>query len=270
MDARGIAHAIVKGPAVARFYPALDRYYGDIDVLVDPDDVPAAVGVLTGLGAIGLEPLHWPRADGIGELQLSMPGGIPLDLHGHLIQHDDVRRRFSLDTARMLRRRHTAEIDGCRIDVLDDVDALIHVAVHAVVAGGHRLVWLADIDAVAAHVDLGTTLVARAREYGAGLAVAVMLARARRVLGTQVSVRELMQLSRRGWAWLLLLQTWEMVRPTGGSHRGVIRGQVLVRATRSSTLTSVGALLRLIVVDVLLAVLLNPEHPWRHGTRGRA
>jgi hypothetical protein len=263
-----VTHVIVKGPALAALYPDNDRDFIDLDVLVPPAQMVDAIQIFEAHGAAVLESQDWPRPDRIGELTLGLPSGVAIDLHAELIHHENVRRDFRFGTDRLLARLTTAEVLGESIPVLDPNDSLTYVAVHAAVSGGDRLIWLADLDALVRHSEIRwPILIERAREARAALVVAVMLERASMVLGTPVPEAVAAELRRGGVLWARLLAEFERRRPTASNYARNVRGQVLVRATRSSTIKSAVTLLRLIWTDVIVLVLRNPGHPWRRSLR---
>ena len=143
LQAAGVAHAIVKGPAVAAAYPDADREFVDLDVLVMPTTMLEAIAVLEAHGAQSLEHLGWPRPDGVGELTFGLPSGVAIDLHADLVHRADVRRDFEFSAERLLARVTTGLVLGQVVPVLDPEDTLTHVALHAMLSGGDRLVWLA-------------------------------------------------------------------------------------------------------------------------------
>jgi hypothetical protein len=92
-------------------------------------------------------------------------------------------------------RSERREIAGRAVPVMDPVDTLVHVALHASLAGADRLVWLKDVEQCVGLGSMDWPLVLRrARELGAAVATGLMLARASSVLGVPVPaavVREL-------------------------------------------------------------------------------
>ena len=104
---------------------------------------------------------------------------------------------------------------GLRARTLDPEDTVIHLALHAVVSGGNRLVWVKDIEQAVlvgsqdGSLDWGT-LIDRRRSAGAGLPVGTMLAQTSRILGTPVPDRVLRHLSA-GRAWSRVAQAAERV-----------------------------------------------------------
>nr|WP_269205197.1 nucleotidyltransferase family protein [Motilibacter aurantiacus] len=185
LDGAGLAWAALKGPVLAAsVYPREDfRPYGDIDVLVDPAALGRALAVLEGAGFVVLD-RNWRllRERVLGELHLQAPGGSTVDLHWQLVNRPEVRARFRLPTGPLLDRARRVDVAGQHVPVLDPVDTLVHLCVHAGIAGGDRLLWLADISLAARAVpDLGLVL-DRARHAAADSMVALMLRRADRLL----------------------------------------------------------------------------------------
>jgi hypothetical protein len=237
-----VVHAVVKGPALAAAYPDADREFIDLDVLVAPAQMLPAIAALERRGAEVLEPQPWPRDDGIAQLPLGLPSGVSVDLHTDLVHREHVRRDFRFPAEPLLERVTTADVLGQQIPVLDPEDTLTHVALHAMLSGGDRLIWLA-------------------------LVIGVMLQRAAMVLGTPVPPRTLRALRRRGIIWAYLLAAFERRRPTVANYGRNVHGQVLVRATRTSTITSMATLAGLIWTDVIVFVLQDRQHPWRSYVR---
>lgn len=266
----GVVHAVLKGPAVAAAYPNADREFVDLDVLVAPAEMPRAIGALERHGA-GLDDAQgWPRSDGITQIGLSLPSGVTIDLHADVIHVERARRDFRIAVEPLLARVTTTEVLGRPLPVLDAEDNLTHVALHAMLSGGDRLMWLADLDALVRSGRIRwPVLVERARQARVALVVGVMLQRASIVLGTPVPADALAALLRRGRVWARVLAAFERRRPTASNHDRNLHGQVLVRATRSSTWQSALTLAGLIWTDVILLLVNNPEHPWRRAMRRR-
>jgi putative nucleotidyltransferase-like protein len=266
----GVSHAIVKGPAVAAAFPNNDRGFVDVDVLVDPQAMGKAIATLETHGTDVLEPVAWPRDDGVGQMPLGLPSGASIDLHADLIHHAQVRREFALRADALLSRSTTLSLLGTEVPVLDPEDTLTHVALHAMLSGGNRLAWLADLDALVRRGGIRwPVLLERARNARLGLVVGVMLERVATVLGTPVPPDVIRVLTQNGRVWSKLLAQFERVRPMAESHAGIVRGQILIRATRDSTATSLWALARLIWTEVILFVVRDPSHPWRQRLRDR-
>ena len=268
LELSGVRHAVLKGPAIAVAYEENDREFVDLDILVAPEQMLLAIAALEEHSGSILEAVSWPRTDGIGELPIGLEREVTVDLHADLIHNADVRRHFQLSTDRLLERTTVARIIDHPLPVLCPEDNLIHVALHAMLSGGDRLIWLVDLHALV-HQGLFTwqRLVDRSRQAHAALVVGVLLERSANVLGTPVPRPVLRSLQKKGALWALTLRAFERCRPTASNYGRSLHGQVLVRATRRTTLTSVAALVHLWWTDVVLFVLRDRHHPWRERSR---
>ena len=181
---------VVKGPALAELvYPSpRHRHYNDLDLLVLPRDLRAAIAALASAGWELLD-RNWALAlDRMtGEVHLSGPHGTMLDLHWSLQNRDYRRARLRLDPDALFTRATTVSLGGVEARTLSWSDTVVHLALHAAGDGADRMVWLSDVSRVVARrTDPWSVLVARSREWGAGAATALVLARAVQELGTPV------------------------------------------------------------------------------------
>src|SRR6202041_143754 len=100
-------------------------------------------------------------------------------------------------------------------------------------------VWLADLHALVGQGRISwPTLVDRARDARAGLVVGVMLERSIQVVGTQVPKGVLGELQRRGMLWAAAIRLFEHLRPPAANYGHSLHGQVLMRSTRDSSISS--------------------------------
>lgn len=185
-DALGARWVVLKGVGLAEdVYPRPDLRHGvDIDVLVEPRAFEAVVSALIGAGWTQSD-RNWPlieRAE-LGELSIQSPSGGRFDVHWHVVNDRTQRRAVDLATEGLL--------DGTRtlpsgLPVLSRHDQLMHVALHASMAGANRLQWLLDVHLAAAAVTDWPAFAARARSARVGVPVSVALLRARRWFGTPV------------------------------------------------------------------------------------
>ncbi len=178
---------VVKGPVIG------ERLYGDpgargavdLDVVVCPRDYRAAVEAIEADGGQVVQ-RNWPllRDLGLGQIVLTLRGGLQVDLHWDLLNTPAERARFSLSTEEMRERSRTVHLRSAPVRTLDPTDTVLHLCVHSVLSGGHLLVWLEDLErAVAVDPPDWDSFVERARRYRLGLACAVALGRAARTLG---------------------------------------------------------------------------------------
>lgn len=266
----GVSWAVVKGPATAyTAFPRPDmRSYGDLDVLVDRRQLPDVVGRLERAGAtVPVQNWSLVRAEQRAEFLVLLPHGTLLDLHWHLLNRGAIRRRFRLDVGPLLERVRQVDLDATPAPVLDPTDALLHLAVHAAMAGGDRLSWLWDL-----HLSRRNTavdddaLVLRARRAGLHLVTAVMLEKTRALLDTPVAPELLDALAGRV-GWRGALHVVDRLRPPTASTGHSLTGRTLLRATRSNAGSSLRSLGGSLYREVARPVLRDPEHPWRR--RGR-
>ncbi len=245
LDGAQVPWAVVKGPAAAAtFWPAADmRDYRDLDVVVDPARFGEVLDLLTAAGATQLD-LNWGlvRRQMRAELTFVLPRGTLLDLHWHPVNEAPVRQRFAWPVGGLLERRVEVSLGSVTVPTFDPVDAALHMAYHAVVSGGYRLLWLADVAySTAAVVRAGRLdeLVARAEAARLDLVVRVALERVARVLGDA---------PRPGWTgergalWRAAVRVRDArFGPGGGVARGHLErgtGRLLVGSTRGSTAAS--------------------------------
>lgn len=188
LDADAVRWVVIKGMAVVELIYASPgvRPYGDIDVLVEPARFDE---VLTRLQEHGSQLLdrNWTviRRDRLGELHLRLPGGTPLDLHWNVVNM--YRGRIRIEAHELLDRAVRANLGGVVAPTLDPTDTMIHLALHATLAGGDRLRWMKDVALAASRRPPDwDALTARAEAWGVGTPVGFMLQRARTVLGAPI------------------------------------------------------------------------------------
>lgn len=149
--AAGIPSVLLKGAALATHYYASEglRDMGDVDVLVHPEDLRAATGILFGLG--------WTTGESLSAEVLASqmrirhawgfydPEGRSLDLHWR-----PSASCYSPEIADELWRGvRSSRLRGAPVGVLDDTGQLFCVCVHAVQTGAN-VRWIADSLAILA------------------------------------------------------------------------------------------------------------------------
>ncbi|HEX5869944.1 MAG TPA: nucleotidyltransferase family protein [Longimicrobium sp.] len=190
MAARGVRAAAYKGPALAvRAYGHLAlRTYADLDLLVAPDDVPAAARVLEEGGYV---PLHRfsPAQDAVfrrvdGDYPYHHPHtGALVELHCHV---SSARFGVALPTAELLARARPVPIGGGEVPALADDDLFLALCLHGAKHRWSRLEWLAAAAALAVHTRLDLeAILRRASALGAGRTVLLALLLMRDALGLQ-------------------------------------------------------------------------------------
>lgn len=196
----GVAPLVLKGPVLAEaVYRRPDlRGYVDLDVLVAPAEFPIALSALERAGFTVYE-RNWPlvRDRRLGALRLTSPAGGVLDLHWHLFYEERIRAALPVPMAALRDRSRVVGVGGRQVRTLDSLDTLIHLAVHAALDGGDRLVWLKDLEQALLYraAPDWDAVAERAAEWHAAPAVALMLHRAGRILGAPVPPRLLPRLA---------------------------------------------------------------------------
>jgi hypothetical protein len=190
LGGHGIAPMVLRGPVLAEVvYRRPDlRGYADLDVLVAPRDFPAALAALERAGCVPR--VDWLRAPDRmpGALRLATPAGTVLNLHWHVFGPRRLRAELPVNLVVVRARSRVVELAGRRVRTLDGLDTLVHLALQAALAGGDRLVWCKDIEQALLYrsVPDWDLVRARAEQWHAGPALALMLGRARRILGVPV------------------------------------------------------------------------------------
>lgn len=234
---------VVKGPAVSEswFPDASLRYYTDLDVLIPQQRMEAVADALESSGAT-LVDRNWPLiAEKMpGELSWILPGGTVLDLHWTPVNDRRWRAVFALPTEEFLARGRTLTTGNIDFRAASNEDLLIHVAIHALTGGGHRLSWLKDLQLAASSNPDWDAVVERSRRWQVAGPVAVMLDRAASVLGAPVPkavTRAL--LPGLGWRQLAALATRKFP-PSRSQVR--LTGIQVIWSARDSRLRSMAAL----------------------------
>jgi len=178
---------VMKGPVLAEsVYPFPDlRAYADLDILVPPSAFGRAVRALEDAGARVLD-RNWRlvREQMRGQLHLVLPFGTVCDLHWDLVNTE--RASFTTSIEELVDRRRPVELGNIVVDTLDAEDTILHLALHACLAGGDRIVWLKDIDLAARAQPDWDVVTSRADGWKVGPLVATTLGRAERFLSAPV------------------------------------------------------------------------------------
>jgi hypothetical protein len=178
---------VYKGPAlseVAHPVPGL-RSYGDIDLLVPPNQLRTAVDRLAEAGWSAVRKVGRFRLEVTpGELDLRRPGWESLDLHWSPMLTKTLRTRFPVSTDEVIARRTALDLGGVPAWTMDAADTLVHVCYHGAGTGAVQLGYLLDADQAARRVEDWDAVVARARATRTAGQLLVVLARAHAVLGT--------------------------------------------------------------------------------------
>lgn len=230
--------AVLKGPVVAQLGyrdPSL-RGYADLDILVAPKWFGDAIDALCEAGARLLD-VNWELQLQLwrSEATLVLPHGTVLDLHWHPLNDGSARAGCRLDIAAMLERTRPVLLDGgVAVRALDSIDNLLSVALHAAFSGGHRLVWIKDLERLV-HTDAPDWAMLANRAIGAGLApsTAIMLRRATRLLGAAVPPSVIARLVA-AQPWVGAVLPAEVLATPASIAAGTRTGRAVISSLRAS------------------------------------
>ncbi len=186
---RDMPWLLFKGPVLAEvvYGSPILRSPVDLDVLVPRASFEPAVRSLERAGCVVYE-RNWTlvRSAELGSLRLHTPTGALIDLHWDLLNDAAARAALTVSSADALARAREVSLGHVgRVRTLDPVDTVVHLALHAALAGAHRLVWLADVAAAYRHLtptDRATVRI-RAAAWSVEPALALVLRRCGAVLG---------------------------------------------------------------------------------------
>ncbi|HEU4631952.1 MAG TPA: nucleotidyltransferase family protein [Gemmatimonadaceae bacterium] len=185
---RDVPTVLLKGAALRRTLYAHpeDRHTRDLDLLVPPDRVDAAVAALTAAGYV---------APAGGELDAYLRHHFHLQLRhrrGHLVELHwaltEPQSPVRLDAAALLRAAVSVPDDMAGIRVPSVPHLLLHLAAQSATDGTRPLARLVDVDRLVAAAPAldWSALVADARRVGVATALGADLALAARLLDTPV------------------------------------------------------------------------------------
>ncbi len=236
-----------KGPVAAQLLydrPEL-RTYRDLDVLVPRADFTRTLSFLRGTGLEVLD-RNWTliSREQRGQLHLTLPLGTVADIHWHLLNRGVVRHAFDVDTDGLLRRARTVTVSGVAAGTLSPADTLVHLALHAALAGGDRLIWLKDIErSLAVEEPDWEEVVERALSWRSGAATAVMLRRASEVLGAGIPLWVLRDLDPSG-VRRRVTEAFDRRWPAGAATGELTPAALWPQVVRDGRLATIGSVLQ--------------------------
>lgn len=273
-DAADVPWLVLKGPVLAQLAhgdPAL-RAYSDIDVLVPPVRLGAALAALEGNGATVID-RNWDliRRSLKGEVHVELPSGSLLDLHWHLLNSARLRRSFSVDPRSLFERARIVEVGPVPVQTLSAEETIVYVALHAMLSGGHRLVWLKDVERLIV-VDGAepASVVRTAQLWGAHLALLTAIQRADLAAQTNLLSRFDFAASRAERAWLAVCRSVWRRMPLEAEDGSGSPARLLARSVRPTVRASIremarrsGAFVRTKGDDVLphQRTIMDPDDP---------
>jgi hypothetical protein len=176
-----------KGPVLSEYahpVPGL-RSFNDVDVLVSPARLRDTAEQLLAAG--------WQIADNgqvlrmtetPGEMHWISAAGIVVDLHWSMINSAKTRRAFPTVTDQLLADRVRVTVGLSSTWTLSPADTLVHVCVHAAKTGANHMQMLLDADQLVRQTEDWDSVIRQVQRWGAAQAVAIVLHRARSILGT--------------------------------------------------------------------------------------
>ena len=243
----GIPWLVVKGPTLAvpvHGYAEL-RSYSDIDVVVPAAQLGPAMDILERRGARVVD-RNWELIEQRlkGEVHLELPSGTALDLHWHLLNDRPRRRTFPIDMDGLFQRAVTVDVGGLEVPSLADPDAVVYLALHTLHSGGHRLVWLKDLERLLTRPALPLDDVReRAQQWHAELVLATAIGRVRHALGGSPGGAALAA-GVRGGAWGHLTSLVWRLEPAQRQDGSPSLGRIVANATREGQRASFAELVR--------------------------
>jgi hypothetical protein len=239
--------SVLKGPVLSELAHPVPgvRSYADLDVLVRPADLPRAIEALAEVGWVLMEGDHALVLERLpGEVHMLGPHGAQVDLHWSLVNNRAARASFTLSPAAMLERRVERRIESLSVPTLDDVDVLLHLCLHAGLAGADRLLWLLDVDQWVRRSPLDwNEFLLRTQGARAQSIVLVVLGRTVRTLGTPVPEDVLVSLDPAG-VWRRLEWIVTTVQPPATLRRTRSLPRFVARSSRGSAAKSLEHLIR--------------------------
>jgi putative nucleotidyltransferase-like protein len=212
LEGIGVPFLVVKGPVLSEliYEQPGQRLYRDLDLIVPRASFATALAALELDGADVLDPI-WPylRDQVAGQVELSTH----VDLHWHFLFFEAARAATDIRMDDVFERARSVTVVGATIKTPDPADTLIHLALHACLEGGRRLVWMKDLEQAVVNQDLAwEEVVGRARDWRVNLQVGTMLLRSRALLGTPVPDEVIGELVPRA-LWRGLLHSLDVVFP---------------------------------------------------------
>jgi hypothetical protein len=257
---------LVKGPVLSEsVYERSDlRVYNDLDVVIDRDAFPKAIDVLEAAGFTLLD-RNWDliRREQRAQLHVSLGLGTVGDVHHHLLNRATVRGSLSLPMEELFERARSVDLGTVRVRTLDPVDTLLHLCIHAGLAGGDRLLWMKDVEQALRTRSLPwADVIERARRWRAGPLVAVVLRRSRSQIDAAVP-EEAIDALFRSRSLRALSSGIDRVWPASSSRGRVTPALVWAQVIRDTWISTIDAFVRR-AIRRLRKTTHRGEEDWQH------
>lgn len=147
----GVVPVLLKGlDVIHRLYGGFDeRTLDDVDLLVEPERLPAALAALERAGHILPEEparTHYLRSSHHLPLRSPGPVSVEFELHWNLVQE----QRFRVDVRGLFARAVPTEVGGRAVRRLEDHDLAAHLLLHHFTHYfDRRLKWAVDLEKIA-------------------------------------------------------------------------------------------------------------------------
>lgn len=247
LGSAGLAWLTMKGPSLAEHLwsrPDL-RQYIDLDILVDRRSFGAVLDTLIASGAEMVDQ-NWELIERQvrAEVSLRLPNGTSLDLHWNLVNNPVLRKDFRFDTPTLLARAVDIKVGSITAPTLDPADTLLHLAYHTAHSGGHRLMWIKDVERATANPELDwPEAITRAKRNGIALSLAVVLDRVGKVIGFEKEPPAAALRPARRTAWGAFAAGVDRWSPAPVLPDDKLSGQIAFKNTRRSSPASIAAAL---------------------------
>jgi hypothetical protein len=234
----GVPFLVVKGPVLAAMYDRPQRRsFRDLDLIVPRREFGRVLASFEEEGTTVVE-ANWPYfLERIaGQVDLSTN----IDLHWHFLYFESLRQAAPIRMEEVFERARTVDVQGVNVATTDPADTLIHLAMHACLSGGGRLVWMKDLEqAVRNDPPPWDEVTRRATAWRVNLFVGQMLLRSRGLLDTPVPdevIRELVPTS----AWRVTVKALDQAFPITAWTRRETPATLLAESMRPDVKGTLG------------------------------
>jgi hypothetical protein len=239
LDSLDVPFLVVKGPVLSEaiYDRPRARFYRDLDLVVPHESFAVALTAFEQEGAAVVD-ANWPYflEHVAGQVDLSTN----VDLHWHFLFFESLRRETNLRMEEVFERSRTVTVDGVSVRTPDRADTLIHLALHACLEGGKRLVWLKDIEQVVVNDrPPWSEVVERSLTSRVNLLVGTMLMRSRAALATPVPDDVIRALVPNG-GWRAFLRSLDRVFPITARRREDTPATLAAKVTRADVKQTLG------------------------------
>lgn len=149
LEGNGIEALAFKGPVLAQMaYGDITlRQYGDLDILIRPDDLYKGVEILEQNGYASAYPLNKQQFKSYSDIAhdyalINQKNYISVELHWRLLSDDFM---VDIDTINFFKDTSKVTIQGINLNTLQLEELIIYLCIHGAKHQWERLEWLVDI-----------------------------------------------------------------------------------------------------------------------------